>query len=175
MRIEVALQLITAALSLVAAVVDVYTRRIPNALTYSTIVAAIVGRTALEGAAGARSALLGGIVGGGVFFVFFLLHAMGAGDVKLITAIGCLLGPGKALEIVLATAIAGGVLGVAYAMWRRQLRSILANVGDLLRFHAAFKGAVHPTLNLSNAEAVRMPYAVPIAVGVAYTVWMGLR
>jgi prepilin peptidase CpaA len=90
-------------------------------------------------------------------------------------AIGCLTGPQKALQIVLTAAIAGGILAIVYAVSHRRLRATLANVGELLRFHATFKGAVHPTLNLSNAEAVRMPYAVPIAVGVAYTIWFGLH
>jgi len=77
------------------------------------------GRTALQGWHGLGSALAGGLIGGGVFLVFFLLHAMGAGDVKLITAIGCLAGPSSALQIVLATAIAVGSLPSSWRFGRK--------------------------------------------------------
>ncbi len=166
---------IAVAVSVAAAAIDVARQRIPNMLTYPAIVGAIAARGLLQGGAGLKAALLGGLVGGGLFLVFFLLRTMGAGDVKLMTAIGCLTGPAKSLQIVLATAIAGGILALIYSIWRRRLRTTLANVGDLLRFHVLLRGTVHPNLNLSNAEAVRMPYAVPIAVGVAYTIWTGLH
>jgi prepilin peptidase CpaA len=150
---------------------DVATRRIPNVLTYPVMLAAIVGRTALQGRHGLGIALAGGLVGGGIFLVFFLLHAMGAGDVKLITAIGCLVGPASAMEIVLATAIAGGIFAVLYSLWRGRLRAVLANVIDLIRFHAVAGAEMHPSLNLSNPQAARMPYGVAIAAGVLYSVF----
>jgi prepilin peptidase CpaA len=149
---------------------DVATRRIPNWLTYSGMLVAIAGRTLLQGWHGLGSALAGGLVGGGVFLVFFLLHAMGAGDVKLITAVGCLVGPGCAFQIVLATAIAGGVFAVAVSLWQGRLRAVLGNTFDLVKFHAVAGAEVHPTLNLSNPQAARLPYGVAIATGVLYSV-----
>ncbi len=149
---------------------DVATRRIPNWLTYSGMLVAITGRTVLQGWHGLGSALAGGLVGGGVFLIFFLLHAMGAGDVKLIAAVGCLVGPGCAIQIVLATAIAGGVLAVVMSLWQGRLRTVLGNVFDLVKYHAVAGADVHPTLNLSNPQAVRLPYGVAIATGVLYSV-----
>ena len=73
----------------VGGITDVTSRRIPNKLTYLGMLVAIAGRSALQGWHGLGSALAGGLVGGGAFLVFFLIHAMGAGDVKLITAVGC--------------------------------------------------------------------------------------
>ena len=75
-------------------ITDVATRRIPNKLTYLAMLVAMAGRFALQGWHGLGSAVAGGLIGGGAFLVFFLLHAMGAGDVKLITAVGCFVGPG---------------------------------------------------------------------------------
>lgn len=175
MRIDLVLGWIAVAVSLAAAVTDLTRQRIPNVLTYSTMVAAIAGRTVAQGGIGFRSALLGGVVGGGLFLFFFLLHAMGAGDVKLVAAIGCLVGPARIVEIALATAIVGGVLAIVYALWRRRLRATFSNVGELLRLRAAFGTAAHPSLNLSSSESLRLPYAVPIAVGVVYTICIRLR
>jgi prepilin peptidase CpaA len=149
---------------------DVATHRIPNRLTYPVMLVAIVGRSALQGWHGLGNALVGGLIGGGAFLVFFLLHAMGAGDVKLIAAIGCLVGPASAIKIVLASAIAGGIFAVIYALWQGRLRAVLVNVFDLIRFHAVAGAEMHPTLNLSNPQAARLPYGVAIAAGVLYSV-----
>jgi prepilin peptidase CpaA len=154
----------------VGGITDVTSRRIPNKLTYLGILVAIIGRFTLQGWHGLGSALAGGLVGGGAFLVFFLIHAMGAGDVKLITAVGCFVGPGRAFEIVLASAIAGGIFAIFYALWQGRLRAVLVNVVDLVRFHAAAGAEVHPSLNLSNPQAARLPYGVAIAAGVLYSV-----
>jgi len=148
---------------------DIATRRIPNWLTYSGVLVGIVGHGLLQGWRGLLAAVAGGLIGGAAFLVFYLVHAMGAGDVKLITAIGCLVGPTPAVQIVLASAIAGGIFALVLAVWRGKLRTLLANVVDVVRFHAVAGAEVHPRLNLSNPQAVRLPYAVAIAAGVLYS------
>lgn len=154
----------------IGGVTDVASRRIPNKLTYLGMLTGIAGRFALDGWHGLGSAIAGGLVGGGAFLIFFLLHAMGAGDVKLITAVGCFVGPSAAIEIVLASAIAGGILAIFFALWQGRLRTVLHNAGDLIKFHAAVGAEVHPTLNLSNPQSVRLPYGIAIAAGVLYSV-----
>jgi prepilin peptidase CpaA len=167
---KVVLDWIAVAVALVAAGTDMKSRRIPNWLTYSTMLGSLIGRTIFQGWTGLASCLLGGLLTGALFLVFFLLHTMGAGDVKLVTALGCVVGPSRGLQMVLAGAIAGGVLALFYALMRGRLRTTFANIGDLVRFHHAFGLTEHPMLNLSSEKAVRMPYAVPIAVGVLFTV-----
>jgi len=154
----------------IGSVTDVATRRIPNKLTYFAILVALVWRSAVQGWHGLESAVVGGLVGGGVFLVFFLIHAMGAGDVKLITAVGCFAGSERIVEIVLAAAIAGGIFAIVHSLWHGRLRTVLANTGDLMRFHATVGAEAHPSLNLSNTQAARMPYGVAIAAGVLYSV-----
>jgi prepilin peptidase CpaA len=153
----------------IGGVTDVMTHRIPNKLTYLGMLIGIIGRFAVEGWHGLGSAIGGGLIGGGAFLVFFLLHAMGAGDVKLITAVGCIVGPGAAIEIIFASAIAGGIFAIIYALWQGRLRTVLGNVSDLIKFHSAVGAEIHPTLNLSNPESVRLPYGVAIAAGVLYS------
>ena len=154
------------AVAVVGGITDITSRRIPNKLTYLGMLVAITGRFALQGWHGLGSALAGGVVGGGAFLIFFLVQAMGAGDVKLMTAVGCFAGLVVTVWIVLATAIIGGVLAILYAVWQGRLRTVLVNVFDLIRFHATAGAAVHPDLNLSNPQAARLPYGVAIAGGV---------
>jgi prepilin peptidase CpaA len=158
------------AVAVLGAGTDVASRRIPNRLTYPAMLAGIAGHSVFEGWHGLGSALAGGLIVGGIFLIFFLVHAMGAGDVKLITAVGCFAGSTYALQIVLFSAIAGGVLALGIALWKRRLRAVLHNVLELIRFHAVEHSGVHPTLNLSNPQAIRLPYGVAIAMGVLFSV-----
>ena len=156
-------------IAVIGASTDIATRRIPNWLTYTGMLAGIVGHGVLQGWRGLGGSIAGGLIAGGAFLVFFLVHAMGAGDVKLIAAIGCMVGPTPAVHVVLASAIAGGIFAIVLSLWRRKLRTVLANVVDLVRFHAVAGAEVHPSLNLSNPQAARLPYGVAIAAGVLYS------
>jgi prepilin peptidase CpaA len=96
------------AVAVAAAVSDVSSHRIPNWLTYPALVGAFALRFASQGWSGLRSALVGMLIAGGLFLVLYVIRAMGAGDVKLMAAVGALAGSQYAVGIVLATAIAGG-------------------------------------------------------------------
>jgi len=157
------------AVALVAAVVDVREHRIPNWLTYSAIVLGLILRGVLSGWKGLLSALAGCLLAGGIMFLFYAVRAMGAGDVKLLAAIGALVGPRQAVAVLLATAIFGGVLAIAYALYRRRTLATLKNVASVLRFHAWAGFQSHPELNLDNPAALRMPYGLAIALGTLYT------
>ena len=152
----------------IGAVWDIASRRIPNLLSYSGIVAGILLRTGVLGWRGLASAVAGGAVAGGIFFLLYLVRGMGAGDVKLMTAVGCITGVPAVFHIMLACAFAGGIMALGIALYRSSARRTLRNVWELLRFHAAHGPQVHPTLNLDNPQAGRLPYAVAIAAGSGY-------
>jgi prepilin peptidase CpaA len=78
------------------AVTDVRDRRIPNWLTYGGLVAALRVRCALLSWLGLRGGLLGLLLGGGIFFLLFVLGGMGGGDVKLMAAVGAWAGTAQA-------------------------------------------------------------------------------
>jgi prepilin peptidase CpaA len=152
-----------------AAVWDLRTSRIPNRLTYTAMVAGLILRGAGGGWRGLVEGFAAGLLLGGIFLAFFLVRAMGAGDVKLMAAVGCFTGLRLGLVALLATALAGGVLALGYAVFRRRTMRTLRNVASLLRYHLIFKLQPHPEVNLQNPEAVRVPYAVAIATGTVYT------
>jgi prepilin peptidase CpaA len=156
------------ALAVIAAILDLQRHRIPNWLTYPGIVLGFVLRGVLFGWKGLLGALAGCLLAGGIMFVFYAVRAMGAGDVKLLAAIGALVGPREAGGVLLATAICGGVLAIVYAIYRRRMLTTLKNVGSVLRFHASAGVQSHPELNLDNPAALRMPYGLAIALGTLY-------
>jgi prepilin peptidase CpaA len=168
MNRDVALLLIALALAVIAAVFDVRQRRIPNRLTYPGIVLGLVLRGLLFGWKGLGSAVAGLLLAGGVMLLFYAVRAMGAGDVKLMAAVGSLVGPGHAVVVLLATAICGGVMAIGYAVYRGQMWATVRNVASVLRFHAWAGLQAHPELNLDNPTALRMPYGLAIAAGTLY-------
>lgn len=155
--------------ALIGAGWDVATRRIPNWLTYSGLAAGLAFRACLGGWHGVWYGFAGALVGGGIFLVFFLVHGMGAGDVKLMAAVGCLAGLGQVLMIVLTSAIAGGILGLVFMVVHRRVGRTLRNMWELVHYHLLFGAQSHPKINLQDPEAIRMPYALAIATGTLYS------
>ncbi len=102
---------------------DVATRRIPNQLTVLAAIGGLSWGLMAGGLTGLGQALVGGAVGFGLMLVFYLVGAVGAGDVKALGALGCFLAPWTALSLFVLTALAGGVLAlVRMIAARRSLR-----------------------------------------------------
>ena len=159
---------IALALAITAAIFDVQQRRIPNWLTYPGIIAGLILRGLLFGWRGLGSAVEGFLLLGGIMFLFYVVRAMGAGDVKLIAAVGSIVGPEHGFIILLATAICGGLLAIVYALYRGRMGSTLKNLGSVVLFHAQTGLQAHPELNLDNPATLRMPYGLAIAAGTLY-------
>ena len=143
-EVEKAFLIGACACALLGAIRDVKTRRIPNWLTYSAFLAGLLLRACFGGWHGVWYGFLGGLVGGGIFLLFFLVGGMGAGDVKLMAAVGSLAGwdhiwnSPAVVIIVLACAIADGVQDLIYMVFRRRVGSTLKNVWFLVRHHMLF-------------------------------------
>ena len=160
------------AVAVVACLFDLRTRRIPNALTLGAAGAGLVFHAVTGGGSGAVGSLGGCLLGAGLFFPLFVLGGMGAGDVKLAGALGAWLGPGQAVWVVLSSAVAGGVLGLAYALAIGYARTAVTNVLALLTFWWTVGLKPVPELTLANQKVPRFPYALPIVIGTIITVWL---
>ena len=119
-----------------------------------------------------ESAGLGWLVGAAVFMPFFLLGGMGAGDVKLLAALGAWAGPADAAWLAIYASIAGGVIAVGVAISKGYLGTALGNVRNLLTFWALVGPRPMPALTLERSEAPRLAYAVPIFVGAVVMLWL---
>lgn len=155
----------------VACATDLKSARIPNALTFGAVASGIAFHTLSPQGAGWAAAVLGLLAGLLVFFPFFALGAMGAGDVKLMAALGVWLGWQPVLSVALYGGLAGGVLAVVVALWHGYLRRALANLGTLLRYWSLVGIKPLPELTLEAGRGLRLPYALPITVGLVVTLW----
>ena len=146
--------------ALVATVIDLRTRRIPNALTAS--LAAVGVGFAATGISGLSigASLVGLALGLALMLPGHFLGATGAGDVKLMGAVGAVVGPGMVVTAFLFTAIAGGVLAVAVAVQRQRLAATIAGTGRLI----AAPAEAHQDIR-SATPARRFAYGPAIAIG----------
>src|SRR6201998_778273 len=96
-----------------AGVLDWRYRRIPNWLTLPGLLAGIAVNTLANGWAGAKTSLLGAGLGLLLLLPFVVIKALGAGDWKLIGAIGACLGTGRLIAGLMGYVVWAGGAGVA--------------------------------------------------------------
>ncbi|HEY7291362.1 MAG TPA: A24 family peptidase [Vicinamibacterales bacterium] len=142
-----------------SALVDFYTRRIPNPLTLAVAGFGLSIAAAHLTPLSMAQALLGFAVGLVLMLPGHLIGATGAGDVKLFAALGTLLGPRAIAMAFLYTALAGGVLAIVVAMRRQLLRRTFERTADLVR-----TGGANVT-EIERDHVNRFAYAPAIAVG----------
>ena len=156
----------------VACITDIRSRRIPNVLTFGAALAAIAFHTYGTGWAGLQTAGLGWLAGAALFLPMFLLGGMGAGDVKLLAALGAWLGPRDTLWLAVYSCIAGGILGIVVALARGYLGTAINNVRTLVTYWFISGIRPLPSLTLEHGQGPRLAYAVPMLAGTVVTLWI---
>jgi prepilin peptidase CpaA len=159
-----------ASFTMVAAISDLRTRRLPNWLTVPAFVAGVLMHTAVNGLAGLGFSLLGFATGFSLLLVLWLTGGGGGGDVKLMGALGAWLGVSLTLGVFLISALLAAVATVAVL-----LAGMLSHgFGFVQRRYLAAGSASRPTSrNAAGPEERRrrqerrgiLPYAVPVALG----------
>ena len=159
-------------LAVVACWCDVTTRRIPNWLTFPAAFLGVVMATLAHGGQGAMASALGLLVGLLLFFPLFALRGLGAGDVKLLGALGAWLGASIVFAVAFYTSLAGGVLAIVLMVKHRYGRQAMRNLW-LLFTHWRVSG-IRPldALTIESSAGPKLPYALPTAVGVALAFWL---
>jgi prepilin peptidase CpaA len=148
-----------AAAGVASSVIDLRTRRVPNGLTVG-VASVGIALAAFDGTVVSMPAALGGgALGIALMLPGHLLGGTGAGDVKLLGAIGTLLGPKATLMAFMYTAIAGGVLGLVVAARRKRVRESLTRSATLVRTRGG--NAAEIDAQTTN----RFAYAPAVAVG----------
>jgi prepilin peptidase CpaA len=158
--------------ALMGAATDIKSRRIPNLITGPAILAGLLLHLTLDGWRGLLTSLAAGLICGAIFLIFYLAGGMGAGDVKLIAAVGCLAGLPNIAYMLVLTSLAGGAMGIVFAFMRGRLKETLANVGAIAAHHTQEGLTPHPEIHVRNAATLRLPYGVAIAAGCTITFYL---
>ena len=119
------------------AVIDVKTRRVPNALTAALTITGVASAAMGWSGITVNASLIGAAVAFLLMLPGHVVGATGAGDVKLFAAIGAVLGPVDAITAFFYTALAGGVLALYVAHRRRRLAITVQRTTELIVSGAA--------------------------------------
>ena len=165
-------QLISLAIAIVASAWDLRTRRIPQLLTFGGALAAFVFHSFNGGWNAGVASAAGWAVGIAIFFVPFALGGLGAGDVKLLGAIGAWLGPMNVIWVGLYAGVAGGILAIFVALTKGYLIQAVGNVGVMLAYWRLHGIRPLPEITLEHSRGPRLAYAVPILAGTLVTLWL---
>ncbi|NLF69399.1 MAG: prepilin peptidase [Candidatus Anammoximicrobium sp.] len=171
---------LTAAIVVIAAVIDFRRFRVPNALTLPLCASGLLFHLLLGGLPGLQSSAQGMALGGLLLIVFYVLGVMGAGDVKLLAGVGAWLGASATFLVFLVAALAAGVHSIFVFAVQRRLGQIVAYLQVMilqlctLGKHVAWSEPVDVAVQQSDCRRRVMPFAVMIAVGLTAVAIRGL-
>jgi prepilin peptidase CpaA len=146
-------------------VADLRSRRIPNLLSVS---AALAGVVLNAGEFGARGLLYsaGGLAATiSLLLVPFALGGIGGGDVKMMGAVGALLGPRSSLVALGIGTVLGGVTAALHLARHGRLRETLRAMGRALIATVVIRSIAPLRSPAPSREAVLLPYSLPLALG----------
>ena len=153
--------------TLLASWIDYKDRKVPNWLNASLALAGLAAQTAYFGTHGLAMGFAGLLVGFGVLIIPWAMHGMGAGDVKLMAAIGAWFGPWMCLIAFVVGALVGGVIAVVmiasqrkWAFARSNMQTMMAKVS---RWDTAF--GEYGSARSFGATSSLLPYGIPLTIG----------
>jgi len=147
-----------------AVVEDLRSRTISNWICGGALASGVAVHGFAGGWSGVGAALLGALIGFGVFLVFYLLGGLGGGDLKLMAGFGALLGSAQVVHAAFLTALCGGLMAAIYLAGRAVRR----------RFGNTTAAAAIPAAGNQGAPPKRLGDTIPYAPAIALGAWLTL-
>jgi prepilin peptidase CpaA len=154
----------TIGVTFVAACVDFRTHKIPNWLTVPALFLGLGLRTAISGWAGAKASLEGAGLALVLLLPLVLMRALGAGDWKLMGAVGAFMGPAMFLFVLLGSILVSGLMAMVEMMRTRRVKETFHNLVVLVRGFFSFGLRAHPEISLDNPALLKLPFGVAVAL-----------
>ena len=145
--------------------IDLRTRRIPNVVSVSGMLAGVFSNSWYFGAPGLLTSLTGVVAAVTILLCPFLLGGVGGGDVKMMGAQGALLGPHLVLAGLGLGMLFGGVIMVMHLARRGLLREKTYALHAMITSALLARSLVPLKVSAADRGAVRLPYSVPLGLG----------
>lgn len=158
---------------LVALVTDLWKRKIYNALVLVGLLAGLFFNLHALGLDGAMFWLKGCALALLLFLPLYVVRGMAAGDVKLMTVVGGIVGLPLIIDVMLYVYIAGGLLALLIVLFRKQGLKFWQNV-KMLMFNQVVRvrTGVDMHMHLNGEQSVgKMPYATAIFAGTLFALY----
>ena len=162
------LKLVLVTTALVAGYYDLRVRRIPNWISVTGTLLGLGLNTYFENLHGTLIAAGGLLVALCIYVPLYALKGMGAGDVKLMAAIGAIVGPENWFDIFIATALLGGAASLTLVLLRRKMGQTMQNLSVIVAQLAKGKPPSERdgALSIHHNKSLKMPHGPIIASGV---------
>jgi prepilin peptidase CpaA len=160
--------ILLAGLLTIAVVNDLRFQKIPNILTFPAMALAIAYHSWFSGLEGFLFSIEGIGLGMAVLIAFHLFGGMGAGDVKLMGAVGGFLGPKGVFIAFLLTALTGGIYSLVILAFKGYLMGTLKRYGTMFKSYIVTRKIVYVSASKEESK-LRLCYGVPIAMGTLLT------
>lgn len=157
------------AFAVTVAISDGIWRRIPKMLTVAGVLVGLAAHVFIGGLASAAFATLIGFVVG---VMLFRLGAIGGGDVKLMMALGAILGTGRWLTAMEIAVFAAAAVAIVQMIYRGVFTQTLLNIVDLTVWFFRNGLREHPTVNVHNSASLRAPFGIAAAIGTVMAVYL---
>lgn len=155
-------------LGMIAVYWDLKCRKIPNALTLTALIYGMLVHVVLEPSDWLQP-VYGILEGFILLFPLFALGGIGAGDVKLIMAIGAIWGPQRLIWVILLSAVSGGLIAVFRMVWEYGIKATLIRI--YLIINALWSKERRKLMfKPEESEHLYIPYGVAIFVGIILSV-----
>jgi len=153
---------------------DLATRRIPNTVTWSAMLAGTALNTAMHGSTGFVSALSGLLLGLMILIPPFAVGGIGGGDVKMMGSVGAFVGPWPLLISLITGLVFGGIVAAIAAARRGRFVETLTRAWVMVRDALLTRSAEPLKAPGKLPGQIILPYSVPLALGTVTTVlgWM---
>ena len=166
---------LTLALAVWGGWLDWRSRRIPNWLTVPALLLGLGANALAGGWPGAKAALEGAGLGLGLLLPFVLARGLGAGDWKLMGALGAFLGPARLVVVLLGTVFIAGAMAVAEMVRRKRIRQTLANLWTLILIILTFgHRSARENISLDNPGLMALPFGVAAALSTVVFICLAL-
>jgi prepilin peptidase CpaA len=151
---------------------DIKSRKILNIVTLPTIIIGLLLNIYTAGFEGFLFSGKGFLVGLSLLLIPYMLGGIGAGDVKLMAAIGALMGTSFVFYSFIYTALIGGVIGVLLILKSRGFKNSVKSFFFNLVFLRSSLGSM--IIPKDKQSSISFPYGVAIVLGtLCNLVWGG--
>lgn len=148
-------------LILIASFTDFRWRTIPNWLTGTTAGFSLLFHFAENNREGLLFTLSGLGTGLATVGILYLVHAVGAGDVKLFAAVGAVAGAGFTLQCLMYSVIYAGMIGMVMLLLRKKMMRRMAGWIQALLFAVVLR-TLQPVLQVDSKELTTIPFMIAV-------------
>jgi len=145
---------------------DLKFNKIPNMLVLSGLVGGFfLQQLSLGGVNGFLNWFVGMLTGGLFLLPFYVMGGMAAGDIKLMAAVGGIVGWPVSMMAVGLTLVSGFFLALAYCAVRGGLKELLMRFAFAIKMLIQTGRPYFPEAEENSVAQSRFPYAIAIAAG----------